>query len=137
MQIIAKSRLKRVKDWRVKKIHWTSAFFSKTLRPNDMQFIYSLIGAFVTWLIGTIIMMATAESAAQGLVYSIPFVYVTVCVMIASAVIYQSRTFETKELVYWGVVQGLYLIIGVIYFIYAFEIKEMSLKNIGVEAEFS
>jgi hypothetical protein len=36
MQIIAKSRLKRVKDWRVKKVHWTSAFFSKTLRPHDM-----------------------------------------------------------------------------------------------------
>ena len=104
MQIIAKSRLMRVSDWRVKKIHWTTAFSNKTLRPNDMQFIFSLLGAFVAWVIGTIIMMSTAESAAQGLVYSVPFIYVTVCVMIASAVIYQSRTFATKELVYWGVV---------------------------------
>lgn len=55
--------------------------------------------------------------------------------MIASAVIYQSRTFDTKELIYWGVVQALYLIIGVIYFIYAFEVKDMSLKNIGLEGK--
>ena len=64
MQIIAKSRLKRVKDWRVKKVSWISAFFSKSLRPNDMQFIYSLLAAFVAWVIATIIMMSTSETAA-------------------------------------------------------------------------
>jgi hypothetical protein len=91
------------------------------------------MGSFVAWLVGTVIMMSTAETAAQGLVFSVPFVYVTVCVMIASAVIYQSRTFSTKELIYWGVIQALYLIVGVVYFVYAFEIKDMSLKNIGLE----
>ena len=64
MQIIAKSRLKRVKDWRVKKVSWISAFFSKSLRPNDMQFIYSLLAAFVAWVIATIIMKSTSETAA-------------------------------------------------------------------------
>jgi hypothetical protein len=99
-----------------------------------MEFINSLFGAFAFWILATITMISSSPDAATGLVYSIPFLYVTVCVMIASAVIYQSRTFETKELVYWGVTNVLYLAIGVAYFVYEFEFKEFSLSNIGDES---
>jgi hypothetical protein len=68
-----------------------------------------------------------------GLVYSIPFPYISICMLIASSVIYQSRTFATKELVYWGLINGAFLICGVIYFIYEFEVKEFSFVNIGSE----
>lgn len=98
-----------------------------------MQFIYSLFGAFVFWVAMTITMMASAPDIATGLVYSVPHVYITICVLIASAVIYQSRTFAIKEIVYWGIVQVLYIIVGVVYFIYEFEVKEFSLKNIGAD----
>ena len=100
-----------------------------------MQFIYSLLGAFFFWILMTITMMSSAPDVATGLVYSIPFIYIAICVMIASAVIYQSRTFYNKELVYWAIVNVLYIICGVIYFIYEFEMKEFSLKNIGADED--
>ena len=83
------------------------------------------------WLAMTITMMLTMEDKPTGLVYSIPFPYVTICGLIGSAVIYQSRTFDNKEIIYWGLINLAYLICGVIYFIYEFELKEMSVKNIG------
>lgn len=119
--------MKRVKDWRIAKIKWIFAFFKKQLRPNDYNFIFSLVGAFVFWIAMTISMMVSMENRLTGLVYSIPFPYITICMLIASAVIYQSRTFHVKELIYWGLITSAYLVCGVIYFVYEFELKEMSL----------
>lgn len=78
-------------------------------------------------------MMLTLIDKPTGLVYSIPFPYVAVCMMIASSVIYQSRTFATKEVVYWALINAAYLACGLIYFMYEFEVKEFSLVQIGDE----
>ena len=105
----------------------------RQLRPNDLNFIYSLVGAFLFWLAMTISMMVSLIDKPTGLVYSIPFPYVAICLLIASSVIYQSRNFETKELVYWGLINAAYLICGVIYFVYEFDLKDFSFAQVGVE----
>ena len=137
MAKISRTRLKRVKDWRIKKIHWSKALIERQLRPNDLNLIYSLVGAFVFWVGMTIAMMLTLVDKATGLVYSIPFPYVAVCMLITASVIYQSRTFVTKELVYWGLINAAYMICGIIYFVYEFELKEFSIQNIGSDDETS
>jgi hypothetical protein len=93
MQIIAKSKLKTVADWRQEKLHWFTALKQGKLRPNDKQFIFSMLGSFIFWVLFSITNMATSQDAQTGLVYSIPFLYIMVCILIATAVIYQSRTF--------------------------------------------
>jgi hypothetical protein len=85
---IASSRLMRVVDWRVMKTHWLVALKDRKLRPNDLQFIYSLLIAFIFWIPMTIIQIVYAPDPVTGIVYSVPFCYITVCVLIASAVIY-------------------------------------------------
>jgi hypothetical protein len=71
---------------------------------------------------------------AIGIVYSFPFVYVAICTVIASSVIYQSRTFMRSEMITWAMVNGLYVAIGVFWFIWDFEISEFSFDNIGEKA---
>lgn len=51
-----------------------------------------------------------------GLVISMPFLYLSVCVIIGAGVVYQHRQFTKSELAIWGVINLVYLLIGLLYF---------------------
>ena len=98
------------------------------LRPNDMYIIYSCIGALVAWF-GMAISLFVQYQSMIGLVYTFPFVYVGATIIIGSSVIYQSRTFTKIELGIWGLVNVLYLALGVGWFVYDFELKDFDFGN--------
>jgi len=54
---------------------------------------------------------------AAGIMVVIPAYYFTICLNLASTVIYQSRTFTVKELVLWCIINVLYILAGVLYWI--------------------
>jgi hypothetical protein len=64
-----------------------------------------------------------------GLVYTFPFIYIGITIVIGASVIHQSRTFNKIELSVWAILNILYLALGVGYFIYAFEFKEFSFNT--------
>lgn len=78
--------------------------------------INSLIVLFISWII-----MAVASSLHLkeflGVVISLPLLYLSVCTVIGAGVIYQHRQFSKIELAIWGVINVLYIAIGIIFFI--------------------
>jgi hypothetical protein len=38
-----------------------------------------------------------------------------------------------KEIIYWGLVNVAYLIIGIVYFFFQFNLKDFSTENIGAD----
>jgi hypothetical protein len=130
---IAQFRLKRVADWRLKHKSWIAGLKKQELRPNDLQILYALALSIISWLAMMISFFIAV--GAIGIVYSFPFPYVAVCIVVASSVIYQSRSFNNVEIGLWAAVNALYLATGVFWFIYDFELSEFSLGNVGEEAE--
>jgi hypothetical protein len=128
-KLIARSRVQRVTDWRVRKsTSWFTAMQKGKLRPNDYQILNSVLMATIAW-IGMAVSLFVQYKGIIGLVYTFPFVYVGITIIIGSSVIYQSRTFNKIELAVWGTVNILYLVLGIGYFIYEFELKDFNLGN--------
>ena len=118
---IATTRLRRVKDWRLRHSSWMGAMCAGELRRNDKRLLssLSLSTAF------TIALMATLTNDMAdflGVIICLPFVYFAVCLLVASTVIRQSRTFTCKELLWWVVVNLLYLGCGIAYFILDYDV---------------
>lgn len=128
-KIIARSRLKRVADWRLKSgKSWVKAMQKGQLRPNDMYILWSGLLALIAWL-GMAISLFVQYQSMIGLVYTFPFIYVGATLTVGSSVIYQSRTFTKGELAGWGLVNILYLALGVGWFIYDFELSDFDFGN--------
>ena len=60
---------------------------------------------------------------AVAIVIILPVIFVAICFLIASTVIYQSRTFTSKELALWVAVNVVYVAAGASYFVYKYEIS--------------
>ena len=56
----------------------------------------------------------------------LPAFFITICLLLASTVIYQSRTFTGKELALWIVVNVVYVAAGAAYFVYKYEVSTFS-----------
>jgi hypothetical protein len=56
-----KKRLKEIPDWR-KEMSWFKAFWTKRLRENDYQIIFSLIVAHLSIIIMAILVSVATES---------------------------------------------------------------------------
>lgn len=63
----------------------------------------------------------------RGIIIVLPALYVGVCFLIGSSVIYQSRSFRTTELVFWILFNVLYLVFGFAYFALLLSPKELVL----------
>ena len=63
----------------------------------------------------------------KGIIIVLPAVYIGVCFLIGSSVIYQSRGLRTTELVFWISFNVLYLILGAAYFYVTLSPKELVL----------
>jgi hypothetical protein len=123
---IAVSKLKSVTDWQSRKISWFEAYRAGSLRPNDEKFINAAIVTVVTYLL-----MAGAAvvdfKSILGFIICVPVFYVGLCFLIGSTVIYQSRQFTVAETVAWIVVNLVYVLLGLGYAGYAFDLKDMKL----------
>jgi hypothetical protein len=93
-----------------------------------MQILWSALFAVIAWF-GMAVSLFTQFQSLIGLVYTFPFIYVGITIIIGSSVIYQSRTFTKMELCTWGTVNVLYLALGVGWFVYDFELKDFSFGN--------
>jgi hypothetical protein len=123
---IAKSRVKRVIDWKLHHSTWTAAFVALKLRPNDMKFIGSMGISLISFVLITLSLTAQLDGMI-GFVMAIPMLYLGVCFMIASSVIYQARPFVLKEIIYWTVVNVAFEVVGILFFIYEFEVSEFKI----------
>ena len=87
-QKIARTRLKRVTDWRLMHGHWAWAYKAKALRPHDYEVINSFAVCYLTLiLMGTLYgIFETNKTIAFMLV--LPVYYITMCLNLASSVIY-------------------------------------------------
>jgi hypothetical protein len=134
MKKIAQYRVHRVADWRLRHKNWFEGLKAGQLRPHDRQFLIAAALSIVAWL--AMMIAFIIDMGAIGVVYSFPFVYVAISTIIASSVIYQSRTFKKNELITWASVNALYLIIGVAWFIWDFrnDFSDFSYGNVGAEA---
>lgn len=123
---IAVSKLNSVTDWQSRKIGWFEAYRAGSLRPNDEKFINAAIVTVVTY-----ILMAGAAvvdmKSMLGFIICVPVFYVGLCFLIGSTVIYQSRRFTTTETVSWILVNLVYVLLGLGYAAYAFDLKDMKL----------
>jgi hypothetical protein len=116
----------RVSDWRLKHKSYYTAYMKGALRPNDMNYINSMLGFIICFLVLTLINMIVM-GAGLGFISCQPIFYVCVLFLIATTVIYQSRPFYYKELVYWGLVNIIYLGVGILFFIYQYEVSEFTI----------
>jgi hypothetical protein len=135
MKRIAQNRVKRVADWRLRHKTWIAGLKAGQLRPHDKEFLTAVAGSAISWL-AMVIAFLLDGMGPIGVVYGLPFVYVAVATIVASSVIYQSRTFNKNELVLWGAVNGLYIIIGVAWFAWDWrtDFADFSYGNVGAEA---
>lgn len=123
---IASTRLYRVTDWRL--MHpggWTAAYGKGDLRPNDVKLINSMLLCFLAILIGMGAMYGIA--GGTGFISTLPFCYLGVCITIGSAVIYQSRTFTTKEIVGWTIIHLIYAGCGAAFFVIEYEVADFEI----------
>ena len=116
-QRLSYSKLKRVTDWRLKhKGKCFPALKAGHLRPNDKNFIFSiLVGVILFIILGSVLL--GLEDELRGAITIWPLLYVFICLMVGSAAIYQSRKFTVIEYVIWSVVNLVYLTIGIIFFL--------------------
>lgn len=123
---MATTKLKRVTDWRLKpNASWFKALRAGELRPNDEKFLVSLFIGFVLFLVLGFTLLGIGDEL-QGSITIWPLIYIFICVMIGSAVIYQSRKFTVMEYVIWVAVNIIYLTIGLIFFIVQYEVSEFN-----------
>ena len=108
--------MKRVRDWRLVHGNWLTAFRAGDLRPHDYKVIISFTVCYLALFILMWTLYGMMDSAA-GIMLICPAYYFTICLNLASTVIYQSRTFTVKELVLWCVINVLYILAGVLYWI--------------------
>lgn len=104
--------------------HWSAAYAKGDLRPNEVKLINAMLGCIGTIIIGMAAMYGVA--GATGFISVLPFCYLGVCITIGSAVIYQSRTFSTKEIVFWTIIHVLYGGCGAAFFVIEYEVAEFS-----------
>ena len=92
------------------------------MRPNDYAFIYSLFLALVAWvcLLGGLL---GTTSGALGAVIVIPMAYLGISYILASSVLYQSRAFTWKELIFWIIITVIYFGLSLAYFFVKFQVK--------------
>jgi len=97
-----------------------AALCAGALRPNDKRLLssLSLSSAFTIGLMAT---LTNDMADFVGVIICLPFVYFAVCLLVASTVLRQSRTFTCKELLWWFVVNVLYVGCGIAYFILDYE----------------
>lgn len=82
------SKLRRVTDWRLKhKGKCLRALKARDLRPNDMNFIISiLVGLLLFIILGSVLL--GLEDELRGAITIWPLLYVFVCLFVGSAAIY-------------------------------------------------
>lgn len=89
---------------------------AKHLRPNDVNFLVSIfVGIFLFIILGSVLLGLEDELAGAITIW--PLAYLYICIMIGSASIYQSRKFKTVEIVIWVLVNVIYFVIGIIFFL--------------------
>jgi hypothetical protein len=120
------TRLMRVKDWRLEYPSIYKAFFAKALRPNDYQFFQSLF-VFIQSMIGLTVGNMVSIRPGLGFICSLPPFYIGLSILIGTSVIYQVRTFSIRELVYWILLNLLYLTAGLVYFIVKYEVNTFTI----------
>ena len=73
------------------------------MRPNDYGFINSLAISVILWIV-LVIALCLYNKSIIGLVYNFPVLYIFICIIIATTVIYQGRSFTIKEILVWIVI---------------------------------
>ena len=111
---MARTRFHRVPDWKIQDLSLIEAYKTSQMRPNDRKFLNSIFFGTLSYLIMTVCVMIDMKSL-KGIIIVLPALYVAVCFLIGSSVIYQSRQFRKTELVFWVVFNLLYLILGLVY----------------------
>ena len=94
------------------------------MRPNDQKFITAILISVIIYFIMVLAIMIHMKSI-KGFIICIPVLYVGLCFLIGSTVIYQSRKFTTREIASWIIVNLIYILLGVGYFAFKFKLKEM------------
>mmetsp|Transcript_25040 Transcript_25040/g.38850 ORF Transcript_25040/g.38850 Transcript_25040/m.38850 type:complete len:213 (+) Transcript_25040:2519-3157(+) len=122
---MASHRLKRVKNWRMRHKSWIAGYQAGDLRPNDIQFLHAIVGSIGCFFL--LFIIAGAYDGAVGFISPFPMLYIMLCFLIGSTVIYQSRDFSTKEMVYWGIINLTYLVIGMGFFMWEYEVAEFTI----------
>jgi hypothetical protein len=132
---IANNKLKRINDWRL--IHdgsWWSALKAGDLRPNDKRILISFILSFVFWVI-LLTLLLVFGSGLTGSVSCVPIIYIGVCVILATAVIGDSRPFTPKELILWIVMLLIYLANGIVFLWFNYNISTFTIDVSKSSAE--
>ena len=114
---LAQTKLRKVTDWRQKHNgDWFAALKAKDLRPNDMNFLISIFAGSLLFIILASVLLGL-EDELSGAITVWPLLYVFICILIGSASIYQSRKFTLTELLIWVLVNVVYFVIGLIFFL--------------------
>ena len=92
------------------------------MRPNDYAFIHSLFWAFAAWacLLGGLL---GTTGGALGAVIAVPMAYLGISYILAASVLYQSRVFTWKELIFWIILTVIYFGLSLAYFFVKFQVK--------------
>jgi len=100
-------------------------YVAKELRPNDYIFINSMIVAVVSLLFLTIALYVRWNDSF-GFIICFPISYLAVTMIVGASVVEQSRSFTKGEVVLWSVMNIAYILIGVFYFIYRFDLSDFT-----------
>ena len=80
-----------------------------------MYFVNSMIVFVISWFVLLLALSATWMDV-NGAIVSFPIMYLGLTFLIASSVIYQSRFFETKEIIVWVIINVIYIAVGFAFF---------------------
>jgi len=114
--------LKRVANWKLRHPNWVAGYFAKDLRPNDYMFINSMAAA-VVFLVLLTIALTVRWNDSFGLIICFPISYLAISAIIGTSIVEQSRSFTCLEMIMWGIGNAVYMLIGVLFFNYKFDMS--------------
>jgi hypothetical protein len=95
-----------------------------------------LVGVILFIILGSVLLGLEDELAGAITIW--PLLYLFICIMVGSASIYQSRKFKPAELVIWILVNVIYFVIGLIFFLvqyldvdYTYDLEKRPQKQVN------
>lgn len=100
-----------------------------------MNFLISTFVGILLFLILASVLLGL-EDELSGAITVWPLLYIFICILVGSASIYQSRKFTILELLVWVLVNIVYFVIGIVFFLvqylevdYTYDLEKRSAKQ--------
>ena len=102
-----------------------TAFFTGHCRPNDYKIFWAFLGCFILWIATTVLLYIFVQGN-NGWVSTMPFAYIYVCVVLATAVTDEGRPLNLVEHIIFAITTFVYVGIGVAFLVTTYDVTKFT-----------